>query len=402
MQNNVNSGTNIALPVTSSQMPQMVNVSAAHQQAMSMGHLPNNIELNMNVPGGMAPMTVNHTSYIPTQPQNQMQAPSASIQSSQSQVHQQHAQQQQQSHISNQNYTNGNGGAQQQPMHMSGGSVSHVPYTMPMSQQDIHSQQIVPQPQQQQQQSANVSVAAANYPMSAPASVTSINATNLCDMSASSGVQNNPSNNHNAINSQNASNASNMNVNNATNYVNQNTNLNSGCVVVGGGGGNVAANSDRTNPCATSASIVTGNIVMTGQASQTIVDSSAAKVMSPSCAAGTAPSVAANLNNTNNPNANGSATAANASASCSSTAPATVNNANATVVTSTTSAVKYTTTPENETGMNAVDGASSKATTSAEDGQSVEDSERYVCFRPITVFTEIRNRSDFMSTSIKT
>lgn len=390
MQNNVNSGTNIALPVTSSQMPQMVNVSAAHQQAMSMGHLPNNIELNMNVPGGMAPMTVNHTSYIPTQPQNQMQAPPASIQSSQSQVHQQHAQQQQQSHISNQNYTNGNGAAQQQPMHMSGGSVSHVPYTMPMSQQDIHSQQqIVPQPQQQQQQSANVSVATANYPMSAPASVTSINTNNLCDMSASSGVQNNPSNNHNAINSQNASNATNMNVNNATNYANQNTNLNSGCVVGGGGNGGsgiVAANSDRTNACATSASIVTGNIVMTGQASQTIVDNSAAKVMSPSCAAGTAPSVAAN--NTNNPNANGSATAANASASCSSTASAqTANNANTTVVTSTTSAVKYTTTPENETGMNAVDGATSKATTSAEDGQSVEDSERYVWVSvcPITV-----------------
>lgn len=374
MQNNVNTGANTALPVTTSQMPQMVNV-----QAMSMGHIPNNIELNMNVPGGMAPMTVNHTSYIPTQPQNQMQtnAP-APIQASQSQVHQQQQQQQQP------NYTNGNGGGggqqQQQPqsMHTMSGGAGHVPYT-----------------------AATSAAVTANYPLSAPASVTSINPNNLCDMNASGvgGVivvntanQNPSNNNHNAINSQASS--SNVNVNNATtNYVNQNTNLNSGCAVVGGGGGvggggvGGGANSDRTNPCATSASIVTGNTVITGQASQTIGDgsgnSAGTKVMSPSSAAGTATSVVGTA-----ASANGNANAASASASCSSSSVAASVNNNATpVVTSSAPAsVKYSTTPENDAGMNAVDGATTKTATSTEDGQSAEDSERYVSDQPTQYF----------------
>lgn len=63
LQGMVTTGTHMpGLPITS-QMPQtMVNVS--HQPAMSMGHLPNNIELNMNMPSGMNPMAVNHSGYI--------------------------------------------------------------------------------------------------------------------------------------------------------------------------------------------------------------------------------------------------------------------------------------------------------------------------------------------------
>lgn len=66
LQGIVSTGTHMAgLPITSQIPPQtMVNVS--HQQAMSMGHLPNNIELNMNMPG-MNPMAVNHSGYIPQQ-----------------------------------------------------------------------------------------------------------------------------------------------------------------------------------------------------------------------------------------------------------------------------------------------------------------------------------------------
>lgn len=58
----------VGLPITSQQMPtSMVNVSH-HQQAMSMGHLPNNVELNMNIPAGMGQqMVVNRQTYIPQQ-----------------------------------------------------------------------------------------------------------------------------------------------------------------------------------------------------------------------------------------------------------------------------------------------------------------------------------------------
>lgn len=58
----------VGLPITSQQMPTaMVNVTH-HQQAMSMGHLPNNVELNMNVPAGMSQqMVVNRQTYIPQQ-----------------------------------------------------------------------------------------------------------------------------------------------------------------------------------------------------------------------------------------------------------------------------------------------------------------------------------------------
>lgn len=58
----------VGLPITSQQMPtSMVNVSH-HQQAMSMGHLPNNVELNMNMPAGMGQqMVVNRQTYIPQQ-----------------------------------------------------------------------------------------------------------------------------------------------------------------------------------------------------------------------------------------------------------------------------------------------------------------------------------------------
>lgn len=58
----------VGLPITSQQMPtSMVNVTH-HQQAMSMGHLPNNVELNMNVPAGMGQqMVVNRQTYIPQQ-----------------------------------------------------------------------------------------------------------------------------------------------------------------------------------------------------------------------------------------------------------------------------------------------------------------------------------------------
>lgn len=45
LQNNVQTGANVALPVTAQMQPQMVNVS----QGMSMGHLPNNVELSMNM-----------------------------------------------------------------------------------------------------------------------------------------------------------------------------------------------------------------------------------------------------------------------------------------------------------------------------------------------------------------
>lgn len=62
----ITTGTHMAgLPITSQIPPTMVNVT--HQQAMSMGHLPNNIELNMNIPTGMNPMAVNHSGYIPQQ-----------------------------------------------------------------------------------------------------------------------------------------------------------------------------------------------------------------------------------------------------------------------------------------------------------------------------------------------
>lgn len=66
LQGIVTTGTHMAgLPITSQIPPTMVNVT--HQQAMSMGHLPNNIELNMNMPSGMNPMAVNHSGYIPQQ-----------------------------------------------------------------------------------------------------------------------------------------------------------------------------------------------------------------------------------------------------------------------------------------------------------------------------------------------
>lgn len=66
LQGIVSTGTHMAgLPITSQIPPTMVNVS--HQQAVSMGHLPNNIELNMNMPTGMNPMAVNHSGYIPQQ-----------------------------------------------------------------------------------------------------------------------------------------------------------------------------------------------------------------------------------------------------------------------------------------------------------------------------------------------
>ncbi|XP_055295604.1 putative mediator of RNA polymerase II transcription subunit 26 isoform X2 [Sitodiplosis mosellana] len=66
LQGIVTTGTHMAgLPIASQIPPTMVNVS--HQQAMSMGHLPNNIELNMNMPSGMNPMAVNHSGYIPQQ-----------------------------------------------------------------------------------------------------------------------------------------------------------------------------------------------------------------------------------------------------------------------------------------------------------------------------------------------
>lgn len=64
----------VGLPITSQQMPMqsnsMVNMTN-HQQAMSMGHLPNNVELNMNIPAGMGQqqMVVNQQrqNYIPQQ-----------------------------------------------------------------------------------------------------------------------------------------------------------------------------------------------------------------------------------------------------------------------------------------------------------------------------------------------
>lgn len=66
LQGMVTTGTHMAgHPITSQIPPTMVNVS--HQQAMSMGHLPNNIELNMNMPTGMNPIAVNHTGFIPQQ-----------------------------------------------------------------------------------------------------------------------------------------------------------------------------------------------------------------------------------------------------------------------------------------------------------------------------------------------
>lgn len=67
LQGIVSTGTHMAgLPITSQIPPTMVNVS--HQQAMSMGHLPNNVELNMNMqPSGMNPMAVNHSGFIPQQ-----------------------------------------------------------------------------------------------------------------------------------------------------------------------------------------------------------------------------------------------------------------------------------------------------------------------------------------------
>lgn len=63
LQGMVTTGTHMpGLSITSQMPPTMVNVT--HQQAMSMGHLPNNIELNMNMPSGMNPMAVNHSGYI--------------------------------------------------------------------------------------------------------------------------------------------------------------------------------------------------------------------------------------------------------------------------------------------------------------------------------------------------
>ena len=63
----------VGLPITSQQQQQMppttmVNVTH-HQQAMSMGHLPNNVELNMNIPAGMSQqqMVVNRQNFIPQQ-----------------------------------------------------------------------------------------------------------------------------------------------------------------------------------------------------------------------------------------------------------------------------------------------------------------------------------------------
>lgn len=68
LQGMVTSGQQVVgLPITSQMPATMVNVSH-HQQAMSMGHLPNNVELNMNMPNAMSqPMVVNRQTYIPQQ-----------------------------------------------------------------------------------------------------------------------------------------------------------------------------------------------------------------------------------------------------------------------------------------------------------------------------------------------
>lgn len=67
LQNMVTSGQQVVgLPITSQMPATMVNVTH-QQQPMSMGHLPNNIELNMNMPAMSQPMVVNRQTYIPQQ-----------------------------------------------------------------------------------------------------------------------------------------------------------------------------------------------------------------------------------------------------------------------------------------------------------------------------------------------
>lgn len=137
------------------------HVNVSHPQAMSMGHVPNNIELNMNMTGGMNAMPTHNTGYIqqqqPQQQTNQMppqshSQPQQNIQSVNS--------------MPNQHYVNNH------PQSI--GSNINVSYSMPMQKtQDIHHQvqsQIQnqqppqqPQPQQQQQQTVNSQMNGMSY-----------------------------------------------------------------------------------------------------------------------------------------------------------------------------------------------------------------------------------------------
>lgn len=67
MQNNAVNGANIVHPVSS--QPQIVNVS--HPQAMSLGHIPTNMDISLNATNNAPPP---HTSFIPVQGQQQNQS----------------------------------------------------------------------------------------------------------------------------------------------------------------------------------------------------------------------------------------------------------------------------------------------------------------------------------------
>lgn len=142
------------------------HVNVTHPQAMSMGHVPNSIELNMNMASGMNAMPAHNTGYIQQQqPQQQTnQLPSQTHSQSQQNI-------QSVTSMPNQHYVNNHS--------QSIGSNINVSYSMPMQKtQDIHHQvqsqiqnqqppqqpQTQPQQQpQQQQQTVNSQMNGMSY-----------------------------------------------------------------------------------------------------------------------------------------------------------------------------------------------------------------------------------------------
>lgn len=121
------------LPVTSQMQQPIVNVS--HPQAMSMSHLPNNIELNMNMSTGMTQIPVNHnTTYVPQQVNHIQQVPQSQPMNQQQQIPSQPSSVssttipiQSVNTMNNQNYPN-------QHQTINSGNIVTVPYSMPMQQ----------------------------------------------------------------------------------------------------------------------------------------------------------------------------------------------------------------------------------------------------------------------------
>lgn len=128
------------------------HVNVSHPQAMSMGHVPNSIELNMNMAGGMNAMPAHNTGYIQQQQQQQPQ------QQTNQMPPQSHSQPQQNiqsvNSMPNQHYVNNH------PQSL--GNNINVSYSV---QSQIQNQQPPqqPQPQQQQQQTVNSQINGMSY-----------------------------------------------------------------------------------------------------------------------------------------------------------------------------------------------------------------------------------------------